>query len=360
MTLPPAPMNVDDAAAAGGEPHQQHSEDEQQHQHQISSMEDTGRSLAPGVVSLFIGLGPAARSVRLEELEKFLKDNAADRANVLEVRLRGRCAFADIANDEEAQHLIHKLNGVMFEDRVRLTVQVSLNKKDERPNVRRQREISSRSEGSQVLFIGLGPTGATITDDQILQCLQSVCPVKMVRRKEQCAFVEVESREHATQLIERMNNVHIHEARLSVQLSRESQSQGGRKRGRHDSRDRHPYGDRRGGDRRGGELSHRRDGGNRYRDGPPRGGALRDRRRSSRSRSDSRDRRRGDRSRRSRYSDDSRDRRDRRGDRRDRRSRRSRSYSSRSYSSRSYSSRSRSPSDRRRRTDRRAPPPPRR
>lgn len=353
MQLPNAPAVVDDAA---GGMMNEHSE---QQQPPLSAAEEAARSTAPpGSVSLFIGLGPAARSVRLEDLERCLRDNAKDSANVLEVRLRGRCAFADIANDEEAQHLISKLNGVMFEDRVRLTVQVSLNKKDERPNVRRLRELSSRGEGAQVLFIGLGPSGTNITDDQILQRLQEVCPVKMIRRKEQCAFVEVESRENAVALIEKMNNVYLQDARLSVQLSRDSQNHNGRKRGRHDSRDRFPYADRRGGGR-GGELAHRREVG-RFRDGP-RGGALRDRRGRSRSRSDSRDRRdrRGDRSRRSRYSDDSRDRRDRRGDR-SRRSRRSRSYSSRSYSSRSYSSRSRSPSDRRRRTDRRAPPPPRR
>eukprot|EP00796_Vickermania_ingenoplastis_P010138 gene10138-7096_t len=288
-------------------------------------------------ISLFIGLGPAARGVRQEDLFKFLKSNALDENQVVEVRLRGRCAFADIATDEEAQHLISKLDGTMFLDNVRLTVQVSHNKRDEKP--RRDRERAHPPvEGPTSLFVGLGPNGVRVTNEDLLSLFQTVGPVRILTRRDQCAFIEASSYAQAEQIIQQFNSQHIGESRLSIQFSRDS-----RKRDRGEARRSDPLpapsgrGGRRGDDRR---RLDRRD-------------------RRSRSRSDSRDRRRRV-ARRRRYSDESRsshdDRRRDRRDRRDRRHRRSRSYSSRSYSSRSYSSRSSSTSERPRRNDRRPPP----
>lgn len=353
----------------------------------------------PDMVSLFIGLGPNARQVDAGDLRRLLEERARDASHILDVRHRGRCAFADVSCKEEAEYLISELNGFYLEKNVRLTVQASLNRKDEQPlSSKREREVMRREEGRLTLFIGLGPNGKHINNDQLWECLSAVIPyVKVNRRHETCAFVDVNSREDALKLIDKVNNMHLGEARLSVQISRE------RKRRREVSLPRYPASgassnyypkDRRRDDVVGG-------GGRRYRRTPPlpfdgrRGAAagpprshgdrrVRSRSLSSRSRSDSRDGRRH--SRRRRYSDDSRgnrrrviDRQRDNGDRRrgvdDRHRHRHhrRTSSSRSYSSRSYSSRSSRSSggsvDHRRKDDRRggerrvggaAPPFPRR
>lgn len=257
-------------------------------------------------ISLFIGLGPAARTVRQDELRSFLQSKAMNPENVLEVRLRGRCAFADIRTTEESNHLISQLDGQMFEDRVRLAVQVSKHKKDERPAAM-MRERRRDEESSQCLFIGLGPNGARISTEEVKQRIEAVCPVRITRRRDQCMFVEVDSHAQAGRVIDALNNQHIGDSRLSVQFSR-------------DNRKRDHF-----------EMSSssrglRRD------DRPHRS----DERRRYRSRSNSRDRDRYHRRR--RYSDDSRE--ERRGgrgdDRRPHRSERRHSRRSRSYSS-SYS-----------------------
>lgn len=334
-----------------------------------------------GMVSLFIGLGPHARQVNAEDLRRFFESNAQDKSNILDVRHRGRCAFADISCKEEADHLISKLDGVFLEDNVRLTVQTSLNRKEDQPlSDRKEREVMRRDEGKQTLFIGLGPRGGHVTNEQLRERLAAVVPyVTVNRRRDMCAFVDVDSREDALKLIEKVNNMHVGDARLSVQISRE------RKRRRDSSFSRHP--NSAGGppyypnDRRRDDFG----AGRRLRRTPPpplddrRGGIggpsrshgdrrMRSRSPTSRSRSNSREDRRH--TRRRRYSDDSRgdrrrptDRQRDTGDRRrgteDRHRHRHhrRGSSSRSYSSRSYSSRSSRSSggsvERRRRDDRR-------
>lgn len=283
-----------------------------------------------GFISLFVGLGPSSRFVKLEDLRRTLESNARNPEKIKEIRLRGRCAFADIVDEEEANNLIQKLDGTTLADgRVRLTVQISKNKKDSKPSHR-----TRGAEGPQVLFVGLGPNGLRITDDELKERLNAVCPVRFIRRKEQCAFVEVESRGEAENLIEQLNSKYIGDSRLSVQYSRKREREEDIRSGRR------------------GDALDRRAGGGVGRRGDDRYGGRRSRSRShsrSRSYSDRRHRRH-----RRRYSDESRD--SRRRSRRSRRDRRS-SYSSRSASSRSYSSRSRSASSRsdRRRGGRRGP-----
>lgn len=204
-------------------------------------------------VSLFIGLGPSARMVRQEELEEYLKSHATAAECISEVRLRGRCAFADVASQSEADHLIHVLDGKLFKDRIRLTVQISLNKKNEdtvNKKDRVRRALEHRGEGVQELFIGLGPKGASITDEEIQKRLEAICPAKIVRRRDQCAFVEVQSRQDAEELIDKLHNEYIGEARISVQVAHEERK---RERPHGSARDRPPRGrDYRGrfGDRR--------------------------------------------------------------------------------------------------------------
>lgn len=352
-----------------------------------SSGSPSSGSHHPGMVSLFIGLGPNARQVNGEELRRLLETNAIDAGNILDVRHRGRCAFADINSKEEADHLIEKLDGVFLDSNVRLTVQTSLNRKDEQPSSsRREREVMRREEGRQTLFIGLGPHGGNITNEQLQDRLAAVVPyVTVSRRRDMCAFVDVESREDALKLIEQLNNIHLGDARLSVQLSRE------RKRRRDPSPSRHahrtgnsPYyqNDRRRDDFSGGggrrfrrnspsQLEDRRGGGPLGGSGASRShGYRRGRSRSPSSRSRSLSDGDHHHSRRRRYSDDNRlyrrrtserqrdtgDRRraveDRHRHRHHRRMSSSRSFSSRSYSSRSSRS-SGGSAERRRRDDRR-------
>ena len=135
------------------------------------------------------------------------------------------------------------------------------------------------------LFIGLGPNGVRVTEDELKARIVEISPILAIRKRDMCAFVDVASTEDGEKIIEKLNNVVINEARLNVQWSKSDRD--------------------------------------RQRGGPPGGGRDRERRRDDsrdRRRDDSRDRRRRDS--RDRRRDDSRDRR-RRDDSRDRKRARS-------------------------------------
>ena len=136
------------------------------------------------------------------------------------------------------------------------------------------------------LFIGLGPRGEAMTEEEIKAKLEESVPIIALRKRGTCAFADVADEAQADKLIREMNGQYIGEARLAVQMSKDK-----RNGPRRDDRD-----DRRGEDRRD------------------------DRDRDRRRRDDSRDKRRDD-SRDKRRRDDSRDK--RRDDSRDRRRRRS-------------------------------------
>lgn len=301
---------------------------------------------AAEVASIFVGLGPAARFIKKDELLDFMREKAMDPANITEVRMRGRCAFVDTTTVAEAQHLVATLNEQMYKDQCHMTVQFSKHSRSEAAAVSNRRERASATTHSAppILFIGMGPAGSSITDAAIRQKIEEAGPIVSFRRSGQCVFVEVASTEEADHMIATLHNQYLGEARLSVQFSRENRKrrrdiQGGppatrrediRRRGRHDRRDDHrdDYRDdyRRGSSRYGRSGDDRRDD---RRDENRRSRRSRRSVSSGSSRSfssnSSRGRRRHRRSSRSpsshsSYSNDSRDRRDRRrGGRRDRR-----------------------------------------
>ncbi|RNF23002.1 putative splicing factor TSR1 [Trypanosoma conorhini] len=268
---------------------------------------------APATTSVFIGLGPAASTISDEALRERLEEVAP----VLGVRIRGRCAFADVPDPEAAARLVSELDGKLIGE-ARMAVQLSRSKEKERPpansNSNNNNSSSNKKNGANPgrtsLFVGLGPAGGAISDKELRGKLEEVAPITGFRRRGQCAFVDVADVAQASRMIDELNNQYIGDCRLSVQYSRDNKNSrsGGRveKRSRSPIRRRHRHRSRRS-------------------DSPDR---RRYRRRRSRSYSSRSSSSRGS----SYYSDDSRD--HRRRDRRDRRRReRSRSYSSRSRSS---------------------------
>lgn len=221
--------------------------------------------------SLFVGLGPNGRDIKEDQLKEFLEQYAP----VASVRVRGTCAFADVETDEDAQKLITEANdqhlGV-----ARLSVQLS------RP--KGGHAAAPRGNGPVSLFIGLGPQGGTVSEDELRQKLEEAAPVTAIRRRGECAFVDVGSAGDAERMISQLRGAMLGPCRLSVQYSKDNNNRGGdvrQKRGRESDFDRRRQ--------RSDSIDRRRH------------------------RSDSRDRRR--------YRSDSRDRRRQRSDSRDRRPR---------------------------------------
>ncbi|KAG8345854.1 hypothetical protein ERJ75_000753900 [Trypanosoma vivax] len=275
-------------------------------------MGDSGDEYGDGTsnsVSVFIGLGPAASKITNEALLKRLEEVAP----VAGLRIRGRCAFADVPNVEAANRLVAELDGKYIGD-ARLAVQLSRGKDKEKPRGSHSSGGRNGSSNPVALFIGLGPAGGSISDKELRNKLEEVCPVIDFRRRGQCAFIDVRDMSHAQRLIQELNNHYMGDCRLSIQHSRENKSGRGSMR----SEKRGRAGDSR--DRRRRRRSHTR---SRSRSGSRDRGRDRRRRRSSGSSGNSSYRRSSD------ASDESRGHR-----RRDNRRRaRSRSYSSSSRSS---------------------------
>lgn len=261
---------------------------------------------ASSVTSVFIGLGPAAYTISDETLRQRLEEVAP----VIGLRIRGHCAFADVQSVEDAERLVAELDGKLIGE-ARMSVQISRSREKTRATRNRGRNNNNNNHrGRTSLFVGLGPSGGSITDRELRSKLEEAAPIVGFRRCGQCAFVDVVDTSQASKMIQELNNQYIGDCRLSVQYSRDSKhsTRGGR------------------GDKRDRSLGRSR--GRQRSRGSPDGRRRRRRYDRSRSRSRSRSDSRSD-SRSSSYSDDSRDYR-----RRDRRRReRSRSYDSRSRSS---------------------------
>ncbi|KAF5225967.1 hypothetical protein ECC02_000896 [Trypanosoma cruzi] len=274
---------------------------------------NTASTATMKTTSVFIGLGPAASSISDDALRQRLEEVAP----VLGVRIRGRCAFADVPDTETAERLVAELDGKLIGD-ARMAVQISRNKDKQRPPGNQNHNNNLNNSGRTSLFVGLGPAGGAISDRELRSKLEEIAPVTGFRRRGQCAFIDVADMAHASRMIHELNNQYIGDCRLSVQYSRDNKSS--RFGGRMEKRSRSPV------RRRRRQRSRRSD-------------SL-DRRRYRRRRSYSYSSRSSSSRRSSVDSDDSRE--YHRRDRRDKRRReRSRSYSSRSRSS--------SPSYRRRR-----------
>lgn len=226
-------------------------------------------------VSIFIGLGPSGRDITEQQIRDFLEQYVP----IQSIRCRGTCAFADVESEADAQKLIDAADKQHIGN-ARLSIQVS------RPRGGQNGAAAGAPrDGPASLFVGLGPAGRSVTEDELRSKLEEAAPVKGIRHRGECAFVDVDSVADAERIISTLRGTMIGQCRLSVQFSKDSRRGGGgggddRKRGREDSRDRR--------DRRRDDSRDRRD----------------------RRRSDSRDRRRDDsRERRERRRSDSRDRR---------------------------------------------------
>lgn len=107
------------------------------------------------------------------------------------------------------------------------------------------------------LFIGLGPR-RDVTERDLWEEIDRLVPVRGIRMRDTCAFVDVENIDDAHYVQRKLNNVFVRDSRLSVQLSKTARHEGGDRR---DNVDRRRGDDRRGDDRRGDDRrdSYRRD-----------------------------------------------------------------------------------------------------
>ncbi|KAG5511573.1 hypothetical protein GH5_06526 [Leishmania sp. Ghana 2012 LV757] len=180
------------------------------------------------VASIFIGMGPAGRTVTLPELTEYLKSKAIDPSNVKDVRLRGRCAFADTTTVEEARHLITELDNQDYKGKFRLAVQMSKQTMAEaKENKRKRQEVrgikpvdESRyvNEGRQV-FVNLGPAGKDISSDIIRSKIEAISPILRFERRGYCLYVDVPSAEDTKRVVSALNNMMVGDVRVLVQIS---------------------------------------------------------------------------------------------------------------------------------------------
>jgi RNA recognition motif-containing protein len=201
--------------------------------------------------SMFVGLGPNGRNITEDQLKDFLGKYVA----ISSVRVRGTCAFADVETDEDAQKLIAEAND-QYLGEARLSIQVSRPKGAPAPR--------GASSGPVALFIGLGPQGGSVSEDELRQKLEEAAPIIAIRRRGECAFVDVASSSDAERMISTLRGAMVGPCRLSVQYSKDNNSRGGdrggdmkrgrdsdrnddrdRRRRRSDSRDRRPRADSR-------------------------------------------------------------------------------------------------------------------
>ncbi|KAG5510953.1 hypothetical protein JKF63_06454 [Porcisia hertigi] len=180
------------------------------------------------VASIFIGMGPAGRTVTLAELTDYLKSKAMDPENVKDVRLRGRCAFADTTTVEEARHLIAELDNHDYKGKFRLAVQMSKQTMAEaKENKRKRQEVRATkpvdesryvNEGRQV-FVNLGPAGKEIPNDLIRNKIEAICPVLRFERRGYCLYADVPSAEDTKRVVAALNNMMVDDVRVLVQIS---------------------------------------------------------------------------------------------------------------------------------------------
>lgn len=253
------------------------------------------------MTTYFIGLGPKGDRVTESELLELLNGSSELGNCVLELRSRGSCAFATLAEGVDGGLFCQTFDGKTVND-CRLSIQPARDRRAEAAAVQRGGAGGSGVENDGLtVFIGLGPQHATVTDEALRSSLEeNGGPVNgEIRRRGQCAFADFHNTTDANRAVSTLHGITLGECRLSVQISRNDRRGNGNDRHRHNDR----FGGRGGHDSRGG----RNGGGDRKRD-------------RSRSRRRSRSRSRRDDSRRRHRSGSRRGRRDDREERDDRRS----------------------------------------
>ncbi|AIN95778.1 splicing factor ptsr1-like protein [Leishmania panamensis] len=180
------------------------------------------------VASIFIGMGPAGRTVTLTELTDYLKSKAIDPENVKDVRLRGRCAFADTTTVEEARNLIAKLDNQDYKGKFRLAVQMSKQTMAEAKENKRKRQEARGTKpvdesryvnGGRQVFVNLGPAGKDIPNDIIRSKIEAITSVTRFERRGYCMYVDVPSAEDTKRVVAALNNMMIGDVRVLVHIS---------------------------------------------------------------------------------------------------------------------------------------------
>lgn len=178
--------------------------------------------------SIFIGMGPAGRHVTTPEMTEFLRSKAQNPDNIRDVRVRGRCGFADTTTVAEAKHLIAQLNDQDYRGLFRMTVEMSKQSMAEARERRRERIEESANKqlqegrlvnnGRQV-FVNLGPRGKDIPDSVIRERVEPICPIMRYERRGYCAYIDVPSAEDTKRVVSALNDMMINDVRMIVQVS---------------------------------------------------------------------------------------------------------------------------------------------
>jgi hypothetical protein len=176
-------------------------------------------------VELFIGLGPLGESISEEAIRAKLEET---QVAVLAVRKRGKNCYVDVADDYSAQRVISALNG-QYIGEARMTVDYSnqrargdFNRKPDyggRGRGQGGHQQAPRGDGVE-LFVGLGPKGNSITEEQLAAHLsKSRVTILAVRARGTRAFVDVATVGDAEKLISAMSGQLLQESRLEIKLN---------------------------------------------------------------------------------------------------------------------------------------------
>ena len=202
-------------------------------------------------VELFVGLGPQGGNITEQAIKAKLEESGIA---LLDVRKRGTAAFVDVANADQAEQVISKMNG-QFIGEARLAVNLSNGgsrggrggggagfsrggRGGDSAGYSRGRGAGgdygrgaggySRGAGGGAqqystcgieVRVGLGPNGATISEQQLSAFLARSAEILAIRHRGVQAFVDVATAAQAEKLINELNGQSIGEVRLAIKLN---------------------------------------------------------------------------------------------------------------------------------------------
>ena len=186
--------------------------------------------------TLFVGLGPRGREVTSERLAEYLGQHAA----VGDVRCVGTRAFVEVASEAAARELIAKCHGQYLDGSIRLVVKIDEPREERegggewargdagrgahgaypRGGARGGRGGRSEGAGGQTtLFVGLGPRGAEVAEEELRRVIGAHATVGGVRHRGGTAFVDVGSAAEAAAAIGALHGATLSNGvRLSVRV----------------------------------------------------------------------------------------------------------------------------------------------
>ncbi|TPP45307.1 hypothetical protein CGC20_1245 [Leishmania donovani] len=165
--------------------------------------DDAGQPHAPEkeVASIFIGMGPAGRTVTLTELTEYLKSKAMDPANLDNHDYKGKFRLA-----------------VQMSKQTMAEAKENKRKRQEARGTKQGEEGNYVNEGRQV-FVNLGPAGKDIPNEAIRSKIEAICPVLRFERRGYCMYADVPTAEDTRRVVAALNNMMIGEVRVLVQIS---------------------------------------------------------------------------------------------------------------------------------------------